>query len=150
GIVAVGLGAMWVWLIKSGIAVELLKTTFGPLMDEALTAFNAIRSALAGGDFGAAAQVLWSTLKYWWTKGVGWLTEIWIEFKRAFLEIFLRLSGEAQKILSNVWAAFQSSIESGMDSLQDAQRESSSWLLRKAGEDGVGGGIARTLIGYDP
>lgn len=77
----VGLGGYF--LYASGLgqqAFEVLKGVFGDLSGDAMAAFNAIKTALAGGDFKAAAAVLWATLQLEWTKGINWLSSLWDGF----------------------------------------------------------------------
>ncbi|MGC1272800.1 MAG: hypothetical protein WBC44_03770 [Planctomycetaceae bacterium] len=149
GIVVALIAGLAVWLIKSGIAAEWLSSTFGPLLEEATRSFDAIKTALKAGDFGAAAQVLWTTLRYWFAKGVDWLTDLWVGFKRAFMEIFLGLASEGAKAMAGLWSAFQSGIQSGLKMLDLAQTKTANKLLEWAGEDGPLGDVARMIVGAD-
>jgi hypothetical protein len=77
-------------LIASGTGADALKwlgDRFVQLRDEAMVAFRGIADALAAGDIGLAARILWLTLKLQWQKGVNALQVAWLRFKQAFLEI---------------------------------------------------------------
>lgn len=77
-------------LIASGAGADALKwlgDRFVQLKDEAMLAFGGIADALAAGDIGLAARILWLTLKLQWQKGVNALQVAWLRFKQAFLEV---------------------------------------------------------------
>jgi hypothetical protein len=77
-------------LIASGAGADALKwlgDRFVQLRDEAMLAFRGIADALAAGDIGLAARILWLTLKLQWQKGVNALQFAWLRFKQAFLEV---------------------------------------------------------------
>lgn len=94
GIVIGAIAALGAYfLYSSGAAGEALTFVSDSLMslaNDAKTAFGAIGKALARGDIGKAAEVLWLTLKMWWSRGTGWISEIWenglLWFKEKFYE----------------------------------------------------------------
>lgn len=98
GLVIAGLAGLTTWLVKSGEASKWLMETFGPLAEEAMAAFGAIKNALAGGDFGAAANVLWSTLKLWWAKGAAWLNSIWIDLTTGMIDVWREMGATIARI----------------------------------------------------
>jgi diacylglycerol kinase len=58
-------------------ALSWLGERFSDLKDDALAAYQGIADALAAGDIGLAAKILWLTLKMEWTRGVNWISSIW-------------------------------------------------------------------------
>jgi hypothetical protein len=62
-----------------GKALSWLGERFNELKEDALAAFGGISDALAAGDIGLAAKILWLTLKMEWQKGVNWISSIWNE-----------------------------------------------------------------------
>jgi hypothetical protein len=62
-----------------GKALAWLGERFNELKEDALAAFGGISDALAAGDIGLAAKILWLTLKMEWQKGVNWISGIWNE-----------------------------------------------------------------------
>ena len=84
---AAALGAYLVWSSGAGgKALAWLGDRFNDLKTEGLAAWQGIADALATGDIGAAAQILWLTLKLWWQKGVGWLMGYWLDWKKHLLD----------------------------------------------------------------
>ncbi|MFQ3593691.1 MAG: hypothetical protein SNJ82_10990, partial [Gemmataceae bacterium] len=61
-----------------------------PFPRPSLIAKQIISDALAAGDIGLAARILWLTLKMEFQKGVLWLEEKWIDFKNFFIDTFYR------------------------------------------------------------
>ncbi|HOD84167.1 MAG TPA: hypothetical protein PKG77_22315 [Phycisphaerae bacterium] len=112
GLVIAAIGALGGYLAYTsgvgGKAVGWLGERFGELADDARTAFGAISSALAAGDIGLAAKVLWMTLKMEWQKGVNFLTGIWVGFKSKFMAIFDAFVYGGQAL----WVEFSSFVQS--------------------------------------
>lgn len=69
-----------------GRSAGWLGQTFTDLRDTASEAFGGIVAALMSGDFGAAANILWLTLKLAWAKGVSWVTDIWYRGMKYLME----------------------------------------------------------------
>lgn len=120
-----------------GEAIDWLLGKFNSLKDGCLKVFAGISNALAAGNIGLAADVMWKTLKLAWQKGVNWLTEIWVGFKRSFMEVatgmwygaqaalVMAWSGlqktwiEVTSFLSTTWSLFTSSIQIAWSSVSD-------------------------------
>ena len=64
--------------------------------------------ALAAGDIGLAARVLWQTLKMEWQKGINWLQQKWLGFKGFFLSVWTEAVFGLSAILTDAWAGLQS------------------------------------------
>jgi len=88
-------------------ALSWLGQQFAALRDTALAAWKGISDALAAGDIGLAARILWLTLKMEWQKGVAWLTDKWIGFKEAFMAVATEAVYGTAKILTSAWAGLQ-------------------------------------------
>ncbi|MFB3894587.1 MAG: hypothetical protein ACE15C_21505 [Phycisphaerae bacterium] len=74
----VALGAYILYATGMGAkALGWLGDRFGELRQDATDAYQGIADALAAGDIGLAAKILWLTLKMEWTKGVNWISSIW-------------------------------------------------------------------------
>ena len=91
GLILGGLTALAGYFLYTGQAGDYvggvlgwLGEMFGYLKDVALTAWNAISTAIASGDISAAMNVAWTTIKMLWQEGIGWLTGKWIAFKGWF------------------------------------------------------------------
>jgi len=90
-----------------GKALTWLGSVFEHLRDTALAAFQGISDALAAGDIGLAAKILWLTLKMEWKRGVGFLKEKWIGFKEAFTAVATEMVYETARRLTQGWAMLQ-------------------------------------------
>ena len=112
GLVIAGIVALAGYLLYvSGVGEKALTWLAGVFMDlknDALAAFQGISDALAAGDIGLAAKILWLTLKMEWQKGVNWLQEKWIGFKEFFLSVWTEAVFGLSKIMTNAWAGLQS------------------------------------------
>ena len=88
-------------------ALSWLGQQFAALRDTALAAWQGISDALAAGDIGLAARILWLTLKMEWQKGIAWLTDQWIGFKESFMAVATEAVYGTAKILTSAWAGLQ-------------------------------------------
>jgi hypothetical protein len=70
-----------------GKALSWLGEKFGQLAEFARASFQGIGDALAAGDIGLAAKILWLSLKLAWEKGTNALESLWIGFKDKFFSI---------------------------------------------------------------
>ena len=107
GLVIAAMAALGGYLLystgKGGEAIDWLKRKFGTLADEAGDAWEGISAALATGDIGQAAKILWLTLKLWWKKGTRWLYGIWLDFKHAFIRLGHATFTEFAKVVEVIW-----------------------------------------------
>jgi len=91
GVVITAVGALGAYLLTSteagGKALDWLGGKFATLKDDALAAYQGIGDALAAGDLGLAAKILWLTLKVQWKRGVQALLDVWLGFKHGFLKL---------------------------------------------------------------
>jgi TP901 family phage tail tape measure protein len=85
---AVALGTYLLYASDAGSqALAWLADRFAVLKDDALKSWNAIGAALASGNIALAGKILWLTLKMEWQRGVNYLTRLWLDFKKTFLDI---------------------------------------------------------------
>ncbi len=104
----VSLGGYIVYATGAGAkALVWLSDRFQALKDDALAAWRGIADALAAGDIRLAARILWLTLKMEWQKGVNWLEERWIAFKKTFLEIATDAFYGALELFTIAWAGIK-------------------------------------------
>ncbi|MCX7670053.1 MAG: hypothetical protein N2439_08270, partial [Anaerolineae bacterium] len=112
GLVSAGVVALAAYLLyATGVgeqALRWLSGVFTELKNDALAAFQGIADALAAGDIGLAAKVLWLTLKMEWQKGVHALREIWVGFKEIFLSVWTEAVFGLSRIMTSAWAGLQS------------------------------------------
>jgi hypothetical protein len=66
-------------------ALAWLGDRFRALKDTVFKVIGGISDALAAGDIGLAAKILWLSLKLAWQEGVAALNRVWLEAKRFFL-----------------------------------------------------------------
>jgi hypothetical protein len=86
---AAGLGTYLVYATDVGQqALDYLVGKFNELKDEAMPALNAIRDAMASGDWGTAAKVMWTLIKFEWAQGIAALERMWVNFKFRSLKVF--------------------------------------------------------------
>jgi len=102
----------------AGTALDWLRERFSSLAGDATSAFGAIGKALAAGDIGLAAGILWSVIKLEWARGLAYLTETFQSTKVWLLDMWddigLQLAMSwirTVAFLENVWSAFIFNIE---------------------------------------
>lgn len=91
GLVITSVAALGTYLLwtsgEGGKALSWLGEVFGDLKNDATAAWGGISDALAAGDIGLAAKILWLTLKMEWTKGINFLEKAWLNFRNFFIKI---------------------------------------------------------------
>gem|GEM_PF-213682 len=91
GVVIAALGALGGYLIyitgAGGKALLWLGDRFRGLQETATSAWRGIGDALAAGDIGLAAKILWLTLKMEFQKGINVIKAAWLNFKHFFIDI---------------------------------------------------------------
>jgi len=120
-------------LYASGVgeqALSWLGDQFGALRDTALAAWQGISDALAAGDIGLAARILWLTLKLLWQQGIAWLEEKWLAFKGFFIETFYNAVFGVARFLNDAWAGIQVAWVETVTFLANAWTQFISGLMR--------------------
>ena len=84
-------------------ALAWLGEQFTILKDHALVAFDGIGDALAGGDIGLTAKILWLTLKLEWQRGIAWLEGLWLDFRNFFIRLSYDAFYGAVRAALTVW-----------------------------------------------
>ncbi len=111
GLVIAGVVALGGYILYStGIGAKALSGLgdhFAALKADAKAAWKGIGDALAAGDIGLAAKILWLTLKMEWQRGIHALHQTWIRFKEAFLSVITGAFYGAQVYLVDAWAGLQ-------------------------------------------
>lgn len=135
--VLIAAGATFLWYSgEAGRAVNFLGERFGELRDFSKSAFQGIADALIAGDIKLAADILWTTLRIAWTKGINTLSSLWMDFKWQLL---------------NVWSSIQTTLVKGwintIAGLQSAWATFTSWY--KMAVEGLANIIAVNLMGAD-
>ncbi|WP_428937763.1 phage tail tape measure protein [Fontivita pretiosa] len=132
------LGAYLIYVSGAGAkALAWLAQRFNELRAEAVAAFGGISDALAAGDIGLAARILWLTLKLEWDKGIAAIQPVWLQFKLWFLKIaygafYGALAAweivqhalsvawiETTAFLSKTWTNFTSFVQSAWEGVQN-------------------------------
>ena len=100
----VALGGIILWATGAGgKALNWLKGVFGDLAADAGEAIGGIGDALAAGDIGLAAKIMWLTLKLEWEKGIAWLSKLWLDFRNFFIRLSYDAFYGAVKACLVVW-----------------------------------------------
>jgi len=118
----VALGGYILYATGAGAkALGWLADKFGKLRDDAVEAYGGIANALAAGDIGLAAKILWLTLKMEWRRGVKYLKGIWCEVEKFALNVFYGMQAawetavhgivvaliEGTAAMKQAWASFE-------------------------------------------
>ncbi len=133
----VALGAYLLYVSGAGAkALAWLSAKFNVLKQDALAAWQGIGDALAAGDIGLAAKILWLTLKLEWNRGIAALQPAWLEFKLWFIKVgygaFYGVLAaweivqhaltvawiETTAFLASVWTKFSSTVQSVWEGTQ--------------------------------
>ncbi|CAN5410593.1 hypothetical protein BH11PLA2_BH11PLA2_34630 [soil metagenome] len=88
-------------------ALDYLAGAFNTLKTDAIESFQGIAGALTGNDLGLAAQILWAALEMEWQRGTVALTDIWLRFKLAFMNVATEAAFGAIEIFNNAWAGIK-------------------------------------------
>jgi hypothetical protein len=124
GLVIAGVAGLATYLLTStqagGEALSWLGNRFTALKETALAAWKGIGDALAAGDLGLAAKILWLTLKMEWQKGVNALNQVWVKVKEFFLATWTEAVFGAAAIATNAWAGLQAGWTETVDVMRDA------------------------------
>lgn len=88
-------------------ALAWLGDQFRTLQDTVMDVVGGIVNALAAGDIGLAAKILWLSLKLVWQEGMTALQRVWLEGKRFFIQQFYNMWFGAQAIAADAWHALK-------------------------------------------
>lgn len=117
----IGLGGYLLYVSGVGAqALGWLSEQFQGLKTTALAAWQGISDALAAGDIGLAAKVLWLTLKMEWQRGIDALNQLWIGVKEFFLSVWTEAVYGAARIATEAWAGLQTGWTETVAFLADA------------------------------
>ena len=134
-------GALGVYLARStevgGKALQWLTDRFADLKVEALETFQAIRDAMAAGEWGTAAGVMWATLKLEWTKGAGALLDVWTQLKFGVLRTM-------QELWAGVAALHENAVHGMAKAVSLIQRQAESTGMRMKRDAEKAAATART------
>jgi len=107
GFVVTALGALGGYMLYTSNAgkqaLSALGGAFWQLKDDAMAAYRGIADALATGDIGLAARILWLTLKVLWQRGTHALLDVWLDFKGKFLRFFYTMWYGAKGLAEQIW-----------------------------------------------
>lgn len=84
----VALGAVLLYVTGAGgRAIRWLGDKFTELAQRARATFGGIADALAAGEIGLAARILWLWIKMEWDRGINAIQMRWLDFKHFFIRI---------------------------------------------------------------
>lgn len=85
----VGGAAAWLAYSEDGAAmVGSLTERLGSLLDWSTSVFGGIYSAIAGGEWALAGDILWAALNVAWVNGIAGIMSLWIDFKFGMFSVF--------------------------------------------------------------
>ena len=84
-----------------------LSERFKTLASDAKDAWHGIADALASGNIGLAAKILWLTLKMEWKRGIHFLNGLWVGAKKFFMSLWTDAVYAVASRLINAWAKLQ-------------------------------------------
>jgi hypothetical protein len=138
--VALGTAALMKFTNVGSTVGNYMADVFGTLKDDATVAFGGIRDAMAAGDWGLAAKILWTLIKTEFARGEATVLSLWAELRYALLDTWTNLSAgittawsyvteylsnwdgvkaAAQKLLTWLGGAFHNTVNHVADLLQD-------------------------------
>lgn len=119
GALAIG-GAIFVMSGAAEESLAWLADGFASLKDDALAAWKGIGDALATGNIGLAAKIVWLTLKMEWQKGINTINQAWIGAKNFFMSTWSNAVYGVASIFTDGWAMVESGWVETVDFLRDA------------------------------
>ena len=103
------LGTYFFTATETGVAaIDWLVGKFSNMGERFRETIGAIGDALAAGEIGTAARVLWSFLKAEFLAGIGVLRGYWLDFKGFFLEQWNNAVYGLLKLIAPVWNDLES------------------------------------------
>ena len=112
GVGLVGLAGYFVYTSQIGKeAITFLEDRFATLFTTAKETFGGIADALAAGDIGLAAQILWVGLQTAFIQGTKELQDVWANFKAGFVKVAADAFYGALELYQIVKAALETAFE---------------------------------------
>ncbi|QDT54631.1 hypothetical protein Pan44_26660 [Caulifigura coniformis] len=114
----------------AGTAFSAVKGFAVEAAGDSVQAWKVVQDAIASGDWGTAAKVMWSLIKLEWARGVNALQASWQQAKTWILDIWDAISDgislgwiELTSFLTKTWAStvagFQSTLASAQNAIAD-------------------------------
>jgi len=108
----VGLGLYIIYSTETGAkALDWLSDKFNELKAKVMTVLSAMGDALAAGDIGLAAKVLWTAIKLEWQKGINYVNELWETLYLAVANTFDEIITLAINTADAFYIAFRNGID---------------------------------------
>lgn len=132
-------------------AAGFLKDVFGVLKTDVLETFDGIKNAMAAGDFGLAAKILWATLRLEWERGIQFLEGKWLDFKGFFQKVFTDAVFGVASIATDAWAGMQTAWVETVDFLADAWSTFTSMFTKgwRTAQNFVSKGVLQVMKLFD-
>ena len=126
------LGAVIVTQTTTGQqALGMLSGGFQTLQDDAVDAWGGIADALAAGDIGLAAKIVWATLKLEWERGTSFLLNFWDAAVAGFAQIFASAWYGIQTVFWNVVYALADAWDWVVGGITKAWNTAVGWIAGK-------------------
>jgi hypothetical protein len=126
------LGAVIVTQTTTGQqALGMLSGGFQTLQADAVDAWGGIADALAAGDIGLAAKIVWATLKLEWERGTSFLLNFWDAAVAGFAQIFASAWYGIQTVFWNVVYALADAWDWVVGGITKAWNTAVGWIAGK-------------------
>lgn len=132
---------------KGGEALAWLGQRFGDLAKDATTSFDAIGNALASGDVGLAAKVLWSALTMEFQKGRLELQKIWYDLWGGLQITVAETWSEIRISMADAWLSISNTWASGIYLLKVLWSGFMKWHRDQS--EGLAGYLAKKMVDQD-
>lgn len=131
GLVAAAIGGAIAAVGYFAYTIDNSKSVFGEIKDIALTSFDAIKNALAAGDWAAAAKVLWLGIKLAWMQGIQPLEELWAAFKNVVADNWSSLWWGMVDVFDTVIYGIEYGWNSTMKFIGDSFNDVIGYMMKK-------------------
>ena len=111
--------------------IDNTKSVFSEIKDTTLTSFDAIKTALAAGDWVAAVKVLWLGIKLAWKQGIAPLETLWAGFKNVIADTWSSLWWGMVDVFDTVLYGIEYGWTATMKLLSDSFNDTIGWLMKK-------------------
>lgn len=111
---------------SGGAAIDWLSEKFGEIAEYSRKIFSGIVGLFSAGEFGLAAELVWSAIKVEWKSGILSITEMWYGFRDTFLNTWTGAVTTVSKMfaialgsMSNAWEIFNEEFRKTWRGTQD-------------------------------